>query len=130
MSLLFLACWFHSLAKLKIHTETTVDCLRSTTTDFTRTMWRFKTETCDKIPAFELEQEEQARKRRLAREKRTVPPGGKKKKTLNLCTYKFHALGDYVSSILWFGTTDSYSTQTVSIHSHSVCCVFLNIPEV
>ncbi|KAJ6608894.1 hypothetical protein B0H10DRAFT_2301109, partial [Mycena sp. CBHHK59/15] len=26
-------------------------------------------------------------------------------------TYKLHSLGDYVRSILWFGTSDSYSTQ-------------------
>jgi hypothetical protein len=32
---------------------------------------------------------------------------------LNLFTYKLHALGDYVRTIRAFGTTDSYSTQTV-----------------
>ena len=36
------------------------------------------------------------------------------KKLLNLNTYKFHALGDYVRNIRLFGTTDSYSTQVVS----------------
>ncbi|KAF8474549.1 hypothetical protein JB92DRAFT_2770763, partial [Gautieria morchelliformis] len=36
---------------------------------------------------------------------------GKKPKTLNLLTYKFHALGDYILTIRWFRTTDSYSTQ-------------------
>lgn len=40
-----------------------------------------------------------------------------KTKILNLCTYKFHALGDYVQTIRMFGTTDSYSTQIVSITS-------------
>lgn len=34
-------------------------------------------------------------------------------KVLNLSTYKVHALGDYVNTIRTFGTTDSYSTQTV-----------------
>ncbi len=32
---------------------------------------------------------------------------------LNLNTFKFHSLGDYVASIRLFGTTDSYSTQMV-----------------
>ncbi|KAG5634505.1 hypothetical protein H0H81_001708 [Sphagnurus paluster] len=32
-------------------------------------------------------------------------------KTLNLQLYKLHAMGDYVSCIRMFGTTDSYSTQ-------------------
>ncbi|KAJ3560946.1 hypothetical protein NP233_g10506 [Leucocoprinus birnbaumii] len=31
--------------------------------------------------------------------------------TLNLLTYKLHALGDYFKSILRFGTSDGYSTQ-------------------
>jgi hypothetical protein len=35
-------------------------------------------------------------------------------KSLNLNTYKIHALGDYVSAIRTYGTTDSYSTETVS----------------
>ena len=34
-------------------------------------------------------------------------------KTFNLQTYKVHALGDYLSSIRKFGTTDSYSTEPV-----------------
>jgi hypothetical protein len=34
-------------------------------------------------------------------------------KTLNLNTYKFHALGDYANTIREFGTTDSYSTEPV-----------------
>ncbi|KAJ7732533.1 hypothetical protein B0H16DRAFT_1770162 [Mycena metata] len=34
-----------------------------------------------------------------------------KKKTLNLNTYKFHAMGDYPSTIPLFGPTDIYSTQ-------------------
>lgn len=36
-------------------------------------------------------------------------------KILSLCTYKLHALGDYVRTIRLFGTTDSYSTQIVSV---------------
>jgi hypothetical protein len=44
-------------------------------------------------------------------------------KTLNLNTYKFHALGDYTSTIRQYGTTDSYSTEAVRAplsqgHSH------------
>lgn len=39
---------------------------------------------------------------------------GKLRKTLNLKTYKDHALGDYVETIRRNGTTDSYSTETAS----------------
>lgn len=43
--------------------------------------------------------------------KKSVPT-----KTWNLFTYKFHSLGDYVAMIRMFGTTDSYSTQTVCVY--------------
>ncbi|KAG6906039.1 hypothetical protein DXG01_016189 [Tephrocybe rancida] len=36
----------------------------------------------------------------------------RKEKTFNLNTYKIHSMGDYVSAIKTFGTTDSYSTET------------------
>jgi hypothetical protein len=39
----------------------------------------------------------------------------RKSKLLNLQTYTYHAMGDYVKTIRTFGTTDSYSTQPVSI---------------
>jgi hypothetical protein len=39
----------------------------------------------------------------------------RKPKLLNLETYTYHALGDYVRTIRTFGTTDSYSTQPVGI---------------
>src|SRR6266498_1347136 len=44
-----------------------------------------------------------------------VPPSTSthKPKTLNIFTYKFHALGDYVWTIRLFGGTDSFSTQLV-----------------
>ena len=33
----------------------------------------------------------------------------------SMCTYKLHALGDYVAAIARFGTTDNYSTQVVTL---------------
>jgi hypothetical protein len=44
---------------------------------------------------------------------------GRMPKTLNLNTYKWHALGDVVPTIRLFGTTDLYSTQIVSAHGLS-----------
>lgn len=44
----------------------------------------------------------------------SVADDGRRVKTLNLNTYKWHALGDVVPAIRLFGTTDSYSTQIVS----------------
>jgi hypothetical protein len=99
-----------------MHTEVTLLALRVVTTIFGQQMRRFKSKICDQIKTFELDREVSARARRLARENPSSPKptGGKKQKEFNLHTYKFHALGDYVASILMFGTTDSYSTQIVS----------------
>jgi hypothetical protein len=69
----------------------------------------------------ELPKEAAARGRRMTGQKGTaakppaVPktPGPSRKKTLNLETYKLHAMGDYVNTIRAYGTVDSYSTQSV-----------------
>lgn len=37
----------------------------------------------------------------------------RRRKGISLHTYKHHALGDYVDTIRRYGTTDSYSTETV-----------------
>lgn len=106
-----------------MHTEVTLLALTAITTMFGLQMRRFKTQTCDHVETFELDREVAARARRLARENPAcpTPAGGKKPKKFNLLTYKFHALGDYVSSIRWFGTSDSYSTQTV----RTLECIYL-----
>ncbi|KAG6905278.1 hypothetical protein DXG01_003738, partial [Tephrocybe rancida] len=39
----------------------------------------------------------------------------------SLNTYKTHAIGDYVQMIKDYGTTNLYSTETVSVISGSVC---------
>jgi hypothetical protein len=44
----------------------------------------------------------------------------RRKKSFNLQTYKFHVLGDYVTYIHHFGTTDLYSTEPVSHNILSV----------
>jgi hypothetical protein len=51
-------------------------------------------------------------------------------KTLNLNTYKIHALGDYVSAIKTYGTTDSYSTETVSwFDIRVIICAHICFPQ-
>jgi len=61
--------------------------------------------------------------------------GERRPRLLNLQTYKLHALGDYAAHIRMYGTTDSYSTQVVSLccdwclilHSYTATRVSLNI---
>jgi hypothetical protein len=64
-------------------------------------------------PTRELERERAARVRRKSTQQE-CNRSARQPKQLNLKTYKYHALGDYVHTIRQFGTTDSYSTQPVS----------------
>lgn len=85
----------------------------------------FVSETCPLFTTKELRRETEARNRRQIRLQLSGAPTAqpqvsvRRQKTLNLQTYKLHALGDYVSQIRLFGTVDSYSTQTVRFCAHS-----------
>jgi len=118
LTLLFELATWHALAKLRLHTSTTLQFLETSTIRLGKIIRRFVSEVCDKFPTVELPQEETARRRRMAsanpKGKQKAEPSKRKSKTLNLTTYKLHALGDYHNTIRQYGTTDSYSTQTVS----------------
>ncbi|KIJ60801.1 hypothetical protein HYDPIDRAFT_58430, partial [Hydnomerulius pinastri MD-312] len=117
LDLLFdLAVW-HGYAKLRLHTDNTLDFFDLATTTLSHTIRKFQRTTCAVYTTTELPQEHAARGRRAAataaKQGQDMPAShsGPKKKVLNLCTYKYHALGDYPNTIRRYGTTDSYSTQ-------------------
>ena len=96
-----------------MHTDSTLDILEAVTREFGRLMRQFRDKTSDEFHTVELPCETGTKK----------GGGRSSKKTLNLNTYKFHALGDYVATIRLFGTTDSYSTQVVCSGSHHNVCI-------
>jgi septal ring factor EnvC (AmiA/AmiB activator) len=107
-----------------MHTDPTLDILSSVTTSLGNSLRTFEQKTCAAFETRELERERAARQRRqksatneASESRRPTAPNSnaRKPKKLNLRTYKLHALGDYVDTIRRFGTTDSYSTQSVSI---------------
>lgn len=151
MDLLFAMVHWHRLAKLRMHSDLTLEILDQQTTDLGELFRLFKANVCNIYHTQELNREVDARYRRQAKEaakrsekdqanatmegparkpragvnskgKEKVSPGqsqdaskqSRKTKSFNFGTYKFHALGDYVTSIRFFGTTDSYSTEPVS----------------
>lgn len=139
LTLLYRLAEWHALAKLRMHTEHTLEFLETTTATIGQKLRGFRDVSLKDFKCFELPEETAARERREERararkaqsnrstvqnarkkaapSKKAAPPKTKtkaKSKTLNLFTYKFHALGDYVRTIKLFGTTDSYSTQIVS----------------
>jgi hypothetical protein len=116
MTLLYRTAEWHAFAKLRLHTESTLRHLEQLTTELGRLTRKFRDATQPAFATFELPKETEARKRRQnsGKGKEKAAAGGKKSKILNLFTYKWHALGDYVSAIRLFGSTDGFSTQVVS----------------
>ena len=131
-SLLFTTAEWHTLAKMRLHTDSTLAWLDESTKAFGKQIRHFQSYTCSFFDTQELPQEEAARSRRQKKKKgstslpnpsplasapstATATPAGTKKKLFNLILIKLHALGDYVKTIKTFGTTDSYSTQPVWI---------------
>ena len=108
---------WHSFAKVRLHTETTLSYLETLTKQLGQLMRQFRDQTCSQFETFELPREAEARNRRQQSQAQGKQPepgsGAKKLKSLNLLTYKWHALGDYIQTIRLFGGTDGYSTQLV-----------------
>jgi hypothetical protein len=119
MTLLYRTAEWHAFAKLRLHTESTLQHLEQLTTELGQLTRKFRDTTQSAFPTFELPKETEARKRRQnsgkGKEKAMAgDASGKNSKHLNLSTYKWHALGDYVRAIRLFGPTDGFSTQVVS----------------
>jgi len=121
--LLFLLCHWHALAKLRMHMDYTLDIMERTTALLAQQMRKFSSETCPAFATKELHREAESRRQREAQggpSKTASSPAVdvRRQKTLNLSTYKVHALGDYHDQIKMFGTTDSFSTQLVRFPLH------------
>lgn len=131
ITLLYRLAEWHALAKLRMHTEYTLQCLEKSTTTIGEELRNFRDTTLQSFKCKELPKETTTRLRQRGRanaQKAQANSGAEldkpqstdnhpkkvpKSKILNLSTYKLHALGDYVRTIRLFGTTDSYSTQIV-----------------
>ncbi|KAG9047246.1 hypothetical protein FS837_002719 [Tulasnella sp. UAMH 9824] len=120
LRLLYILSLWHGLAKLRQHTDVTLDHLAAATRMLGKELRFFVSEVCPHFNTTETPKERDARDRREAARaekssKRTQTGKGKTSsplpKTFSLRTVKIHLLGHYVTTIRWFGTTDSYSTQ-------------------
>lgn len=109
-----LALW-HGLAKLRQHTDMTLEYLDSVTRKLGKELRFFAAHVCPHFDAKETPQEAAARNRRiLAKQKKgvsTVTASAAQPKIFNIKTIKIHLLGHYPTAIRRYGTTDSYSTQ-------------------
>jgi hypothetical protein len=125
-----MAHW-HGLAKLRMHSDLTLNIMDQVTSAIGQQFRNFKATVCSAYDTQELRQEVEARTRRnvkrtaklaLGQEDQqrqpaqptSLPKNIQRIKVFNFQTYKFHALGDYVSTIRRYGTSDSYSSEPVS----------------
>ncbi|KAK0421714.1 hypothetical protein EV421DRAFT_1724714 [Armillaria borealis] len=135
LTLLFRLAEWHALAKLRMHTDLTLERLKNCSTIVGKELRRFRDWSRD-FDTVELPKEVNIRVRRAAKKSETEasrhnetesqpvpassPHPGPQKRQLNINTYKFHAIGDYAPTIPVFGTTDSYSTQTGELAHRTV----------
>jgi hypothetical protein len=133
MDLLFELATWHALAKLRLHTTSTLDALENSTARLGSILRKFASTTCEEFVTRELASEQAARGRRKAaktkkkgttdnssskkaqEEKRSSLKGPVHQRKLGLSSYKLHALGDYPKAIRMFGTTDGISSQIVRL---------------
>jgi hypothetical protein len=124
LKLLFTMAHWHGLAKLRMHSDLTLDIMDLITMAVGQQFQEFKANVCAAYTTRKLHQEVEARTQchaRQASKHNNVRKGkqgglnhGQHTKVFNFQTYKFHALGDYVSTIWQYGMSDSYSSEPVS----------------
>jgi hypothetical protein len=128
--LLSLCAQWHFLAKLRMHTDHTLKMLEDTTAKLGLSFRKFVKNTCKAFDTYELKRETEARQRRQSKKNTTgtreSSSSSRRPKSLNLQTYKFHAMGDYVATIRQYGTCDSYTTEIVRVLYH---CRYIACPQ-
>ncbi|KAK7689177.1 hypothetical protein QCA50_007868 [Cerrena zonata] len=117
--LVYTMAYWHSHAKLRLHTESTLNEFEEISKQVGQLLRKFEKGMCRKYITKELPREINARgcraanlaskgqvqtSRRQVREARTVK--------FSFNTYKAHSLPDYPNTIRRLGTTDNYSTQS------------------
>ena len=136
--MLFSLAEFHAFAKMRLHTERTLELFDQSVIKLGEDMRKFETVVCAAYETKELPRETAARGRRDAAaaakaSSKTAPPGGRKGKgkaaarnatqkqganprqaKFQLSTFKYHSFGDYPNAVRAFGTLDVLSTQHVS----------------
>ncbi|KAF9646621.1 hypothetical protein BDM02DRAFT_3188673 [Thelephora ganbajun] len=148
IELLFIFATWHALAKLHIHTDTSLRLLDTATTALGNALQYFARVTCPEFNTFETSAEYTKRQHQQAAatssksnttssmSNTALPstsgaassltpntvssPTGRQCRTFSLKTIKLHFLGDYVSCIKMFRTTDNYNSALGENCHHQV----------
>jgi hypothetical protein len=113
IDLVFLFATWHALAKLGVHTDTSLCLLDTTTTALGAGLRYFVGVTCPNFKTVESNTEYSKRRRHQTASQTVTQSAGRQPRMLSLKTIKLHFLGDYVECIRLFGTTDNYTSAIV-----------------
>ena len=140
LDMLFSLAEFHAFAKMRLHSERTLELFDQSVIKLGDAMRKFETVVCAAYETKELPRETAARGLRDAAAaakagNKTAEPGGRKGKgkaapapaparqkpggisrqaKFELSTFKYHSFGDYPDAVRAFGTLDVLSSQHVS----------------
>ncbi|KZT04779.1 uncharacterized protein LAESUDRAFT_657285, partial [Laetiporus sulphureus 93-53] len=124
LDLVFKLVTWQAFAKLRLHTDETLKTIRLSTKQLSKIVRKFCRTTCEAYHMVQLPREEaargcreaemQANKRASQMDSVASIQKGPKLKKLNLEMYKWHALGNYATTIMRYGTTDNYTMQIIS----------------
>ncbi|KAI5821824.1 hypothetical protein K523DRAFT_221291, partial [Schizophyllum commune Tattone D] len=121
--LLYLMAYWHSLAKLQMHTTSSIEVLERVTQELGKALRYFADIICPVYATRETDREYNTRKRNEAKKASKASGSGssskvqdsgdsRRRKTFSLATIKLHFLGDAASHIRKFGSLLQISTQT------------------
>lgn len=120
LDMLYSLAYWHGLAKMRLHTESSVTLLDDAHTAMMAHLRIFTDTVCPAFDTWELPRESEKRARAQAVQQSTTQPrsstaSGRKRRSFHLRTVKTHLLGYYPAYIRRIGTSDSYSTNIVSL---------------
>ncbi|KAF7426603.1 hypothetical protein PC9H_008972 [Pleurotus ostreatus] len=126
LDLLFALAMWHALAKLRLHTDSTLGLLQASTGDIGALLRKFSEMVCPSYSTKDLPREAEARVRKARKADSTGTSTTEasvvttKLRSFNMNTYKMHALGDYATTIRRLGTSESWSTQVGELEHRRV----------
>lgn len=117
LDLIFILATWHALAKMNMHTDTSLHLLDTATTALGAGLRYFVGVTCPVFSTVETNTEFSKRRRRQTTNtsQKQSESANRQPKTLSLKTIKLHFLGDYVECIKAFGSTDNYTSAIVCL---------------
>lgn len=118
MTLLYTLAYWHGLAKMRLHTDSSVALFEDSTSALGVRLRHFAYATSPCFSTKETEKEHEARTRAALRRATasgvpTPTSSTRQPRTFNLRTVKNHFLGDYPEMIRLFGSLEGYSTMVV-----------------